>query len=298
MKDIILETNKLTKLYGKIRAIDGLNLSIGKGEIFGILGPNGSGKTTTLSIITGAVYASSGGFNWFGNDGRLFDRRHLGVLLETPNFYPYLSGFHNLKIPARIKGASDDDIWRALRRAGLEDRAKHRFRTYSFGMKQRLAIASALLGNPSVLILDEPTNGLDPQGIAEIRELILRIADDGITIILASHLLDEVQKICTHVGVLRTGKLLYAGRVDQMTIHHNTYLLSASDMEALRSAILRHDKAIDVVTGNGCLEASFESGTAAEDINRYLFENRIILKFLMAKKQSLEEDFLKLLNQH
>jgi ABC-2 type transport system ATP-binding protein len=298
MKDIILETIELTKNYGKIRAINGLNLSIGKGEIFGILGPNGSGKTTTLSIITGAVYATSGVFNWFGKDGRLFDRRCLGVLLETPNFYPYLSGYHNLKIPARIKGASEDDIWRALRRAGLEDRAKHRFRTYSFGMKQRLAIASALLGNPSVLILDEPTNGLDPQGIAEIRELILRIATDGITIILASHLLDEVQKVCTHVGVLRAGKLLYAGRVDQMTGQGNTFLLAASDMEALRSAILKYVKVQDIVAKNGFLEASFEAEITAENINRYLFENGVTLQFLMAKKQSLEENFLNLLNQH
>jgi len=298
MKDIILETIELTKNYGKIRAINGLNLSIGKGEIFGILGPNGSGKTTTLSIITGAVYATSGVFNWFGKDGLFFDRRRLGVLLETPNFYPYLSGYHNLKIPAQIKGASEDDIWRALRRAGLEDRAKHRFRTYSFGMKQRLAIASALLGNPSVLILDEPTNGLDPQGIAEIRELILRIATDGITIILASHLLDEVQKVCTHVGVLRAGKLLYAGRVDQMTGHGNTFLLAASDMEALRSAILTHAKVQDIVAKNGFLEASFEAEITAENINRYLFENRVTLQFLMAKKQSLEENFLNLLNQH
>ncbi|MCB0806578.1 MAG: ATP-binding cassette domain-containing protein, partial [Bacteroidales bacterium] len=182
----IVSIQKLNKRYGKIQAVDNLNLDIEKGNIYGILGPNGSGKTTTLGILLGVINADSGSFRWFNRENSKHDRKKIGAILEQPIFYPYLTAEKNLEIIAGIKEVSTKDIDRVLEAVELSDRRKSKFRTYSYGMKQRLAIAAALLGNPEVLIFDEPTNGLDPKGIAEIRELILQIAEGGITIILAS----------------------------------------------------------------------------------------------------------------
>ncbi|MEI7662546.1 MAG: ATP-binding cassette domain-containing protein, partial [Bacteroidota bacterium] len=198
----VLSISSISKRYGKIQAVSDLSLEVKKGQVFGILGPNGSGKTTTLSIILELLKANSGSFKWFGRAASKESRKRIGSVIESPNFFPYLSPVVNLKIVADIKDQEYDDIERVLHLTGLYDRRNSKFRTFSFGMKQRLAVASALLGNPDVLILDEPTNGLDPQGIAHIRELILHIAGQGTTIIIASHLLDEVQKICSHVAVL------------------------------------------------------------------------------------------------
>ena len=299
MPNIVLETQSLTRHYGKIKAIQKLDLTVKQGEIYGILGPNGSGKTTTLSILSGALFATSGDYKWFGMEGRQFDRRKLGVLLETPNFYPYLSGYHNLKISASIKGVRGDaEIWQALRHTGLENRARHRFRTYSYGMKQRLAIASALLGNPPVLILDEPTNGLDPQGIAEIRELIRRIASDGTTILLASHLLDEVQKTCSHVAVLRSGQLLFSGKVSELTHTGNTFCLASVDMNLLREQLLASPGVQDLTSVDGLFQVTFSEATAPDEINRFLMSRGVSLTHLSEKKHSLEEHFLQLLNNH
>ena len=216
MNEVVLSTHQLTKNYGKLCAVNQLNLEVKRGQIFGMLGPNGSGKTTTLGMLMGVTNPSSGSFSWFGEPATHHTRKKIGAVLEHPIFYPYLSGQKNLELNAMIKGADPKNIPKVLKTVDLTLRKDDKYRTYSLGMKQRLAIASALVSDPIILILDEPTNGLDPMGIAEIREIVKRIADDGKTIILASHLLDEVQKVCTHFAVLRKGKLMHSGPVDDV----------------------------------------------------------------------------------
>lgn len=291
----ILETKSLTKSYGSVHALKNLTLNIRQGEVFALLGPNGSGKTTTLGIILGVIFQNAGTYRWFEQENHYSQRRKIGAVLEMPNFYPYLSGSRNLEIVAQIKEVDKNDITRVLRIVGLEDRGIHRFRTYSYGMKQRLAIASALLGNPSVLILDEPTNGLDPQGIAEIRELILRIAAEGITIILASHILDEVQKVCSHVAVLNKGTLIYHGSVKEMT--HPGFILemAASDNEILRKNILTFEGVTGIEKENDRLLVSFVSEPQAAMINSILHQKGITLSHLSRRIRSLESHFLDLL---
>jgi ABC-type multidrug transport system ATPase subunit len=202
MKEI-LSIQGLSKSYKSVRAIHNLNLQILEGQAYGILGPNGSGKTTTLSIVTGIIRQDGGNFNWFGEAPQAGQRRSIGSLIETPHFYPYLNLEKNLRIICDIKGMGYQDIQRVLKTAKLHERRKSRFSTLSLGMKQRLGIAAALLGDPRVLVLDEPTNGLDPEGIAEVRELVLEQVKQGKTLILASHILSEVEKICSHVAILK-----------------------------------------------------------------------------------------------
>ena len=221
MSTPVLDIRNLSKSYGALKALDNFSLEINKGEICGILGPNGSGKTTTLGILLDILKADQGEYYWFGQLPTYKQRQKVGALLESPIFYPYLSASRNLQILAYIKNISYDYIDEVLKTVGLIDRKNHKFKTYSLGMKQRLALAAALLGKPEVLILDEPTNGLDPQGIAEMRELIIKIGQTGTTILLASHLLDEVQKVCTQVVILEKGKKLGEGSVGE--------LLSATD---------------------------------------------------------------------
>ncbi|HEY5822919.1 MAG TPA: ATP-binding cassette domain-containing protein, partial [Cyclobacteriaceae bacterium] len=214
--ETVLSTQGLTKIFGRLTAVNNLNLEVKRGQVFGMLGPNGSGKTTTLGMLMGVVNASQGTFSWFGQPPTNIVRKKIGAVLEHPIFYPYLSGQKNLELMAMIKEAPLENIPKVLELVELSARKDDKYKTYSLGMKQRLAIASALLNDPIVLILDEPTNGLDPMGIAEIREIIKRIAADGKTIILASHLLDEVQKVCSHFAVLKRGNLMHIGPVDEV----------------------------------------------------------------------------------
>ena len=214
--ETVLSTRQLTKNFGKLCAVNQLSLEVQRGQVFGMLGPNGSGKTTTLGMLMGVVNPTAGNFSWFGQPVTNETRKKIGAVLEHPIFYPYLSGQKNLELTAMIKGAPLDHIAKVLDIVELTQRRDDKYKTYSLGMKQRLAIASALLNDPIVLILDEPTNGLDPMGIAEIRGIIKRIAADGKTIILASHLLDEVQKVCSHFGILRRGNLVHCGPVDDV----------------------------------------------------------------------------------
>jgi ABC-type multidrug transport system ATPase subunit len=216
MSEVVLSTQKLTKNYGKLCAVSQLDLEVKRGQVFGMLGPNGSGKTTTLGMLMGVTNPTSGTFSWFGEPATHHTRKKIGAVLEHPIFYPYLSGQKNLELNAMVKGANPANIAKVLEVVELSARKEDKYKTYSLGMKQRLAIASALVSDPIILILDEPTNGLDPMGIAEIREIVRRIAADGKTIILASHLLDEVQKVCTHFAVLRKGKLMHSGPVDEV----------------------------------------------------------------------------------
>ncbi|MDO9512375.1 MAG: ATP-binding cassette domain-containing protein [Bacteroidales bacterium] len=293
----IIETTGLSKSYGKVHALNNLSLTIRQGEVFALLGPNGSGKTTTLGIILGVIFQNNGTYRWFEEENHYSQRRKIGAVLEMPNFYPYLSGTNNLKIASDIKGIDYSDIPRVLRIVGLEDRGKHRFRTYSYGMKQRLAIASALLGNPSVLILDEPTNGLDPQGIAEIRELILRIAAEGITIVLASHILDEVQKVCSHVAVLNKGNLIFKGSVKEMTHPGYTLEMASSDMTLLRKTILEIPEVSGIESESEHWLVSFSSEPDAGIINSMLHNKGILLNHLSRRTKSLESHFLDLLKK-
>ena len=242
----VLTTDNLSKKYGLLKVLNGVSLSVEKGSIFGILGPNGSGKTTTLSILLDVIPQESGSFQWFEEAPNYQNRKRIGALLETPNFYPYLSAEKNLQIAAQIKGIPYTEIEGVLKTVGLFERKNDHFETFSLGMKQRLAIASALLGNPEVLLLDEPTNGLDPQGIAEIRNLIQSVAEKGLTIILASHMLDEVEKVCSHVAIIKKGVLLVQGKVDEILSQEPMVELKAENMDALLVALKENPLFIEI----------------------------------------------------
>ena len=237
----ILTINNLTKKFGYLTAVKDLSFTIQKGNVYGILGPNGSGKSTTLGVVLNVVNKTNGNFHWFDGNVDTHDAlKKVGAIIERPNFYPYMTAEQNLKLVCKIKGVSTDKIQEKLEVVGLLDRANSKFRTYSLGMKQRLAIASALLNDPEILILDEPTNGLDPQGIHQIRQIIKDIAADGTTILLASHLLDEVEKVCSHVVVLRKGEKLYSGRVDEMINSHGFFELKTEKQSELISILEGH----------------------------------------------------------
>lgn len=294
MEDNVLSIQNLCKNYGKIKAVDNLSLQVQTGNVFGILGPNGSGKTTTLGIVLSVINANGGTFSWFGKEPSKEDRKKIGAILEVPIFYPYLSGETNLKIVADIKGCSYDSIPEVLDIVDLTERRKSKFQTYSLGMKQRLALAAALVGNPEVLILDEPTNGLDPQGIAEIRELILKIATRGITILLASHLLDEVQKICSHVVVLEKGKNIFTGKVSDIVNASTLVEVAAEDMASLELKLKEYENVISVEKENMILLVNLKEGYHSDDLNRYLFSHGSALTHLAIRKRSLENYFLEL----
>lgn len=292
-----LKIEGLTKRYGAIRAIDGLSLEVHKGEVFGILGPNGSGKTTTLGILLDITRPDSGTFSWFGQKPTHVARRRIGATLESPVFYPYLSAITNLKIIANIKGIGYHGIDDVLELVGLYGRHHSKFRTYSLGMKQRLAIASVLLGDPEVLIFDEPTNGLDPQGIAEIRNLIIDLARRGQTIILASHLLDEVQKICSHVAIMRRGQKLFAGPIGALSEKTDVLELATEDLEGLASALEGIDGIYDIKKEGPLLLVSAHGKLTSGELNRLLIEKGIVLSHLSRRHKSLEQEVLKLLEE-
>ncbi len=298
MKQIpILSIHNLTKYYGRLKALDSLSLDVYAGEILGFLGPNGSGKTTTLGILLGMLEASSGTFSWFGEEPSYQQRKKIGALLETPLFYPYLSGYDNLKIIAAIKDVAPVEIDEVLKTVNLADRKNSKFKTYSLGMKQRLAIAAALLGNPEVMILDEPANGLDPAGIVEIRGLIASIAKRGMTIVMASHLLDEVEKICTHVVILNKGKKLHAGGVPEVLRSSVTLELAAVNMKSLQQALEEEEFVIETHLENTLLVAEFSRKVNAAEINRLLANKGVYVSHLALRKKSLENYFLELLSE-
>jgi len=292
----VLTLNGITKFYGSIRALNNVSFEVPQGSVFGILGPNGSGKTTLLSIVLDVLKANNGSFLWFGQPGSPEQRRKIGSLLETPNFYHYLSAVDNLKITNSISGRGNDaDIDRILKKVKLYERRKSRFKSYSLGMKQRLAIAAALLGSPKVLVLDEPTNGLDPVGIAEIRELIVELRNSGHTIIMASHLLDEVEKVCTHAAILKTGELVTIGQVEEILMDEDVVEISAADLNALETVLKQLGGTVNIV-GN-TVQLILPKGTARlEDINSFCFNKGIVLNHLLLKKKRLEARFFELTN--
>lgn len=294
MAETVLVTNNLTKNFGKLCAVNSVNLEVKSGQVFGMLGPNGSGKTTTLGMLMGVINPSSGNFTWFGQPPTHLTRRKIGAVLEHPIFYPYLTGQQNLELNTKIKGSSTAMIGKVLDIVELTARRDDKYKTYSLGMKQRLAIASALLNEPTVLILDEPTNGLDPMGIAEIREIIKRIASDGKTIILASHLLDEVQKVCTHFAVLRKGKLVHSGPVGDVGKGEEVVEVLAYH-DDLNHLLLQFKGTLSVSKEEGVFHVKMREGYHSADVNRFLFEKGLTASHLVTQKKSLEKQFLEIL---
>ena len=291
----ILTVNNLTKKFGYLTAVKNLSFTIEKGNVYGILGPNGSGKSTTLGIVLNVVNRTEGDFSWFdGNTSTHEALKKVGAIIERPNFYPYMSAVQNLKLVCKIKEVSEKKVEEKLELVGLLDRKNSKFQTYSLGMKQRLAIASALLNDPEILILDEPTNGLDPQGIHQIREIIKKIASQGTTILLASHLLDEVEKVCSHVIILRKGEKLYSGRVDGMLASHGFFELKTDTVDILKAFLEKSASFGQVKVENGLVTVILKEEMDASELNKKLFAQGIVLSHLVKRKESLEEQFLTL----
>ncbi len=302
----VLSVKNLSKNYGAIKALNNVSFDVPEGTIFGILGPNGSGKTTLLGIVMDVLKATEGNFYWNSVEGtNSAQRKQIGTLLETPNFYHYLTGLQNLQITAEIKGHSKSDIERVLQIVNLSQRKNSKFSTYSLGMKQRLAIANALLGNPKTLVFDEPTNGLDPAGIAEIRELMIRLRNEGKTIIMASHILDEVEKVCSHVAIVQKGVLKQVGSVKDLLKGEvggenvsetivNEFELAANDMQQLESVIKTMTGCTKVALTNNYVTATIENISDAATVNKYCMDNGIVLSHLNMKRKSLESKFLEI----
>ena len=277
----VLNINGISKSYGKVKALNNLSLQINKGEVFGILGPNGSGKTTTLGIILEVLNSDSGSFTWNGETPSKYSRKKIGSLLETPNFYPYLTARQNLSIVCKIKEVQESEVTRVL---GIVDL-----------LKQRLAIASALLGNPDTLVLDEPTNGLDPQGIAEIRAIILNLADEGKTIIMASHILDEVEKTCTHVAVLKLGNLLTFGPIQSVLNKQEQVFVSSDNLDMLKLCLGQIEGVNNINATSTKIYLSLDEGKDSAYLNKALFDKGIVVSEIGIQKSDLEANFLELI---
>lgn len=291
----VLTLNNLTKNFGPITAVKNLSFTIEKGNVYGILGPNGSGKSTTLGIVLNVVNRTAGDFHWFdGSDSTHNALKKVGAIIERPNFYPYMTAVQNLELVCKIKEVDTDIIEEKLEIVGLLERKDSKFRTFSLGMKQRLAIASSLLNSPEILILDEPTNGLDPQGIQQVREIIKDIASKGTTILLASHLLDEVEKVCTHVVILQKGVSLYAGSVDGMNTNYGFMILQSDNNTVLKSALEEMDVFTNIKQEGEVIIAYLKEPTDASEVNKKLFNKGIVLSQLEKRKESLEEQFLEI----
>ncbi len=293
--ETILKIENLHKRFGHVHAVNNVSLEIYKGNVYGILGPNGSGKSTTLGIVLNVVNKTSGNYSWFGGSVETHQAlKKVGAIIERPNFYPYMTAQENLELVCKIKSIDRQKVFEKLEIVGLTERKDSKFRTFSLGMKQRLAIASALLNDPEILILDEPTNGLDPQGIHQIRDIIRQIAANGTTILLASHLLDEVEKVCSHVLVLRKGQVLYSGKVDGISANESFFELQSDDNQELIRVIALHPAVEKVYEENGKVIVLLKIPIESAALNRYLFENNISLSHLSKRKNSLEEQFLQL----
>ncbi|MWB96004.1 ATP-binding cassette domain-containing protein [Flavobacterium sp. GA093] len=293
--ETILTIQNLHKRYGRIQALKNVSFEIQKGRVYGILGPNGSGKSTTLGIVLNVVNRTSGEYSWFGGNLQTHEAlKKVGAIIERPNFYPYMTAEENLKLVCKIKSINYAKVNEKLDLVGLTERKDSKFSTFSLGMKQRLAIASALLNDPEILILDEPTNGLDPQGIHQIRDIIRKIASQGTTILLASHLLDEVEKVCSHVIVLRKGEILYSGSVDEMSANEGFFEVQSDDNETLKAILSSHSSVERIAEEEGKVLVYLNSELSASELNKFLFSKNIALSHLVKRKNSLEAQFLEL----
>lgn len=292
----VLEIQNLAKAYGRIKAVNQISFQVEKGSVHGLLGPNGSGKTTTLGMLLDIVTPDKGAYSWFGNPPSKDNRKRIGAILENPNFYPYLTGINNLKLVADIKNVPHSKTSEVLKKVNLYKRKNSKYKTYSLGMKQRLAIAAALLNDPEVLVLDEPTNGLDPQGIAEVRELIMQIATEGTTIILASHILDEVEKVCTHVTVLKNGNLLLSGSVNEVLADSDWVEVSAENMDQLKIILEKNPSIKSFKKAGTKFLVTLSYGWDAPQLNQYLFKEGIVASHISTQQKSLEKHFLEITN--
>ncbi|MCS7012761.1 MAG: ATP-binding cassette domain-containing protein [Chloroherpetonaceae bacterium] len=289
----VIEAESLTKIYGRRRVVDSATFHVEKGQVFGFLGPNGSGKTTTIGMLLGIINISEGSVRLFETNDLNAARRRIGATLETPNFYPYLSGYDNLRIVAKIKDVTEKQIQAALALVELSSRQKDKFSTYSLGMKQRLAIAAASLANPELIILDEPTNGLDPEGIRDVRRIIQSLAESGKTVFLSSHLLSEVEQTCTHLAIIKQGKILTQGSLREIISKNPLAQLRAEDMLLLQAVVQGYEKFVSATKEGDTLLVELSDGNLA-DLNRYLFEKGVVLSHLALRHRSLEEAFLEL----
>ena len=298
MDELVIQTEGLTKRYGRVLAVDGLSLNVPRGRIFGLLGPNGSGKTTLMSMLLGLVRPTAGDFTLFGSPperGGLERELHrIGALIETPTFYPYLSGRNNLAYFQGISGrGSPEDLNQLLNQVGLGGRGGDKFQTYSLGMKQRLGLAYTLLGEPELLLLDEPTNGMDPAGMAEVRELIRGLAHDNRTVILSSHLLNEVEQVCDSVAILSHGRVIAQGDVAELLQERgqpHVRLRTTDDRKAYE--ILNALAWVDGVSvDNGFLVAGVDAARSWE-ITAALSRNEVYVAEMTTDQMSLEQYFL------
>jgi ABC-2 type transport system ATP-binding protein len=299
MKQTLLELEGLSKSFGRLKAVDQLTFTLKKGYSYGLLGPNGSGKSTTLGMILNVVNPTSGSFSWY--EGVLSTQQALkkiGAIIERPNFYPYMTALQNLQLICKIKQCSDATLQEKLELVGLWERRNSKFSTYSLGMKQRLAIAAALINNPELLILDEPTNGLDPEGIHQIRGLIKKIAGQGTTILLASHLLDEVEKVCSHVIILKNGVKYYEGPVDGIHKSFGYIELKAQNLELLKQFMAAMEEVDSIEEESSMLKVFLKNELNTEELSERLAQEKIYITHLAQKKPSLEEQFLTLTKSH
>lgn len=295
--ETVLSVKNLRKQF-KVLAVDDISFDVKRGNVYGILGPNGSGKSTTLGMLLTTINPTAGSWQWFGEDFTSTDTlKRIGAIIEQPNFYPYLTAVKNLQIVCEIKQIDITRIDEVLKLVGLDARKNDLFRNFSLGMKQRLSIASALLNKPEILILDEPTNGLDPEGIIQIRELIQAIAAEGTTILIASHMLDEIEKICSHVIILKNGKSLYSGAVKDMGQGVSFYEVNAADRLKLKDALLSMDFVGNIEEQPDCFKVFANQPIPAEELNQRLAEKGIYLSYLCHKQENLETKFLHMVNQ-
>ncbi len=297
----VIETEALTKRYsGGLRgeatlAVDAISFSVEPGQVFGFLGPNGSGKTTTIGMLLGIITPTGGAFRLFGGGSPSeihAARQRIGATLEYPNFYPYLSCRDNLRLAARVKGRDEDDVERALGEVGLAARQKTKFKACSLGMKQRLALAATMLGDPELIVLDEPANGLDPAGQHEIREIIRALAERGKTIFLSSHILHEVERTCTHVCILKQGRIIRQGSVVEMTATRPLVGVRADrDLVELSTAVQAFPGTVSATTLEDRVLVELE-GEDAADLNEFLAARGIYVSHLARERRTLEEVFM------
>ena len=291
--DDVIETQGLTKRYGTLTAVDRLTLGVRRGEVYGFLGPNGAGKTTTLRMLVGLVRPTSGSATILGaRPGSPDGLARIGALIEAPGFYPFLSARDNLRVMAMHAGTGAERVDTVLEEVDLGDRAKDRFGTYSQGMKQRLGVASALLKDPDVLILDEPTTGLDPKGMAEMRVFIRGLGDGGRTVLLSSHLMPEVEQVCDRVGVIHRGALVREGTVDELR-GGRSLLVRAEPMEQASRLLESLPGVTGVSTRDGAMSITADPAEASA-INGALVAAGIAVSELRTERASLEDVFLEL----